>query len=278
MTRAALGRFSAMHLPLGWHTDLAVLRLSGSTVEERAGHLVVRTPTNPGYYWGNFVLVTDASAGDEPRHWLDLFEQEFPDAAHRAIGLAGEPRDADAWTALDLELEHDDVLAAHACPEPTDVPQGYLVRQLADTIEWEQSTGLRVAEFADGSAAEADYERRSTEHRIEMSDSGASAWFGAFHGDRLVAELGIVDCGEGVARYQSVVTGAEHRRRGLASHLLGVAAQWAADRGLHTWVIVAEDGSAAARLYRSRGFEPADRGFRATRRPPGSPSRRTVEG
>lgn len=262
-----------MDLPLGWHTDLAVLRLGGSSVEERADHLVVRTPDNPSFYWGNFVLVTDPGAVDQPAHWLEVFEREFPEAPHRAIGLVAAPRAPEAWTSLDLELDHDDVLATETCPEPTPVPQGYLVKQTADAIEWEQSTGLRLAEFAGGSDHEATFERRSTEQRIAASAAGTTAWFAAFEGDLLAAELGIVDCGEGVARYQSVVTGAAHRRRGLAGHLLGVAAAWAGERGATTWVIVADDGSPAARLYRSRGFRPADTGFRATRRPPGSPSR-----
>jgi GNAT superfamily N-acetyltransferase len=254
-------------LPLGWHTDLAVLRLEGSSVEDRGDHLVVRTPASPLYYWGNFVLVTEPDRVDDPDHWLRVFERELPDAAHRAIGLVRQPGDLAGWRALDLALESDDVLAADACPEPTPVPQGYLVKQIADTIEWEQSTGLRIQELAEGNPREAEHERNRTESRIAMSAQGHVAWFGAFHGDRLVAELGIVDCGEGVARYQSVVTAAEHRRRGLAGHLLGVAAQWAADRGARRWVIVAEDGGEASRLYRSRGFEPTDKGFRALRRP-----------
>jgi GNAT superfamily N-acetyltransferase len=262
-----------MTLPLGWHTDLAVLRLSGSTIDERPDHLVVRTPDNPWYYWGNFVLVTDPGTTHDPARWLETFESEFPDAPHRAIGLVTEPDNADAWESLDLELDHDDVLATTTCPEPTPLPQGYLTRQLDDTAAWEQSTGLRISEFAGDSDHEALFERRSTEQRAAMVERGASAWFGAFEGDRLVAELGIVDCGDGVARYQSVVTGAAHRQRGLAGHLLGLAAQWAADQGARTWVIVADDGSPAARLYRSRGFVPADRSARATRRPPGSPRR-----
>ena len=267
-----------MDLPLGWHTDLAVLRLTGSTIDEQPDHLVVRTPANPNYYWGNFVLVTDPDRIDDPQHWLDVFETTFPGAPHRAIGMVSAPRDPDAWTALDLELEHDDVLATDTCPEPGPVPQGYLFKQIADAIEWEQSTGLRIDEFAGDSAHEMEFERRSTTQRVAMSEEGHVAWFGAFHGDRLVAELGIVDCGEGVARYQSVVTGADHRRRGLAGHLLGVAAGWARERGARSWVIVAEDGSPAARLYRSRGFAPADTGHRATRRPPGSPSRAMADG
>jgi GNAT superfamily N-acetyltransferase len=262
-----------MDLPLGWHTDLAVLRAGGSALEERDDHLVIRTAQNPAYYWGNFLLVTDPDKVDAPEGWLETFESEFPDARHRAIGMVAEPRDKDAWTALDLEIDHDDVLATSTCPGTTPVPQGYLVRQIDDAIGWEQSTGLRIKEFAGESELEAEFERRSTEHRVELTERGVTAWFGAFEGDRLAAELGIVDCGEGVARYQSVVTGAAHRRRGLAGHLLGVAAEWAAERGAQTWVIVADDGSPAARLYRSRGFSPADQGFRATRRPPGTPSR-----
>jgi len=256
-----------MALPLGWHTDLAVLRLAGSAVEERPDHLLVRTPANPLYYWGNFVLVTDPDQVDEPRRWLELFEQEFPDAGHRAIGLVAEPRDQDAWRVLDLELDHDDVLATDRCPEPTEVPAGYLVRQLAEATEWEQSTGLRIEEFAPDDRRESQFERNVTQARIALSRTGRVAWFGAFHGDRLVAELGIVDCGEAMARYQAVVTHADHRRRGLAGHLLGVAAAWAAERGARAWVIVADDGSDASRLYRRRGFEPAAKGTRAQRKP-----------
>jgi GNAT superfamily N-acetyltransferase len=254
-------------LPLGWHTDLAVLRLEGSTIEDRDDHLVVRTPSSPYFYWGNFVMVTDPARVDEPEHWLEVFEREHPDAQHRAIGLVAEPRDVEAWRALDLAIDHDDVLAATTCPEPTPPPQGYLFKQIADAIEWEQSTGLRIEQFAQRDPREEQHERDRTKARIAMSEQGHVAWFGAFHGDRLAAELGIVDCGEGVARYQSVVTGEEHRRRGLAGHLLGVAAQWAADRDARRWVIVAEAGGDASRLYQSRGFAPADQGFRAERRP-----------
>jgi GNAT superfamily N-acetyltransferase len=256
-----------MELPLGWHTDLAVLRLEGSDVDDRSDHLVVRTPANPLYWWGNFVMVTDPAVVDDAERWLGVFEGEFPGADHRAIGLAAEPGNPDAWRALDLQIEHDDVLATDTCPDPTPVPDGYLVRQISDASEWEQSTGLRIEEFAADDPREAEHERHRTGSRIAVSGQGRVAWFGAFHGNRLAGELGIVDCGEGVARYQAVVTAADHRRRGLAGHLLGVAAAWARDRGARTWVIVADDGSDAGRLYRAHGFTPATRGTRAQRKP-----------
>jgi GNAT superfamily N-acetyltransferase len=71
----------------------------------------------------------------------------------------------------------------------------------------------------------------------------------------LAAYLGVVRC-ELTARYQNVSTDARHRRRGLASHLLGVAARWAAEHGCVRWVIVTDAGNPAGRVYRRVGFEP----------------------
>ena len=42
---------------LGYRTDLALLTLGGSTVQQRDGYLVVRTPANPLHWWGNFLLL-----------------------------------------------------------------------------------------------------------------------------------------------------------------------------------------------------------------------------
>ncbi|OFE18429.1 hypothetical protein BA895_12490 [Humibacillus sp. DSM 29435] len=59
-----------------------------------------------------------------------------------------------------------------------------------------------------------------------------------------------------LARFQAVGTDAEHRRRGLAGHLLGLAARWAGDQGATAWVIVTESTNPAGQLYRSVGFVP----------------------
>jgi len=252
-----------MDLPLGWHTDIAVRRAGDSLVEVRRDHLLVRTPGNPEFHWGNFVLVTDATAVDDADRWVTTFEQEFPGAPHRAIGLVVEPHDDEAWHAHGLAVEHEDVLSTHARPEPAPLADGYEVRQLSSADDWAQSTVLEIDEFPD----DEDFQRRAVRTRADMSDRGVAGWFGAFRAGRLAAQLGIVDCGDGIARYQAVLTGKEHRQRGLASHLIGTAAQWAAERGAHTWVIVADADSPASRLYQSRGFAPTARSAQAYRKP-----------
>jgi GNAT superfamily N-acetyltransferase len=143
------------------------------------------------------------------------------------------------------------------------------VRQL-DGDDWEQAVARELAENnRSGEYEPASHERfvRARVHsRIELSMSGHAAFFGAFEGVALVADLGIVRC-DRTARYQAVSTDAEHRGHGLASHLLGVAASWSAERGCDRWVIITESTNPAGRVYRRAGFVPGETNAQAYRRP-----------
>jgi len=254
-------------LPLGWATDIAVLEHGGSTVEDRADHLIVRTPRNPTFHWGNCVLVTDPDAVHDAQRWVETFHAAFPAATWIAIGLTKMPDDGAPWAAQGLALEVNEVLATRILPRQTALPTGYVVRRIAGE-DWEQTVALAMAENERTGAYEpASHEpfvRASVQTERELSDRDIAAFFGAFADGDLAACLGIVRCGT-TARYQSVGTGAQHRRRGLASHLLGVAARWAADHGCVQWVIVTDVGNTAGRVYRSVGFEPDTAGVQAYR-------------
>lgn len=51
-------RGGVVHLSgLGLRSELMVLGLGGSLVEDRDEWLVVRTPSNPGFWWGNFLVL-----------------------------------------------------------------------------------------------------------------------------------------------------------------------------------------------------------------------------
>lgn len=250
-------------IPLGWRTDLDVLSRSGSHITDAGDHLVVETPDNPGYYWGNFVLVTNPGLAERPRDCLALMEREFPSAGHVAIGLPAAP-DPQAWEGLDIDLERDEVLGADRPPRGRELPTGYVARPLAGD-DWEQSLRNEVAESgAADPVAYADFARRRIASRQRMVAHGDAVFVGAFVGEELVADLGIV-LGEDAARYQSVATVAAHRRQGLASHLLQVAGEWAQGRGTTRWVIIVEPGSDAARLYRACGMEPVDESWQVFR-------------
>ncbi|RNL79514.1 GNAT family N-acetyltransferase [Nocardioides marmorisolisilvae] len=243
---------------LGWRTDLAVLRYGGSAVEEHPDHLVVRTPANPTYHWGNFVLVTDPEAADDADRWRARFGAEFPEARHLAIGLPGQP-DAAAWQGT--EIEASDVLVATGAVATRDLADGYTVRPIESAEDWAASTALNDEHYP----GELEFARLRSQIRSRMVEAGHLTWFGAFtlDGDRLVSELGIVPVEAGLARYQSVLTHTEHRRRGLTGHLLGVAAQHARSAGETTLVIIADANSAAGRLYRAAGFAHTETAWQA---------------
>ncbi len=255
----------------GWATDLAILEHTGSLVEEHPDHLVVRTPANPDFHWGSFVLVTDEDTVDDADRWVGVFTAAFPDAGWVAVGLPRMPEAPGSWVERGLVLELEDVLTTRTLPSPTPLPPGYTVRSL-EGEDWEQDLARSVAE--NDTVGEEDPEsflrfaRGQLRTRQDLSARGLGAWFGAFTADdALVADLGIVRCGS-AARYQDVTTDEAHRGQGLASHLLGVAAQWAADAGCEQWVIVTEGTNPAGRVYRARGFAPDTAAVQAYRRPP----------
>lgn len=245
-------------LPPGQRTDLGILRLQGAQIDDRGDHLVILSAQNPRFHWGNFVLVTSGDPQDADR-WVGIFAAEFPQADHVAISLPQLP-DEDSYAAHGLGVETDDVLTSTSLPLLRPLPEGYVARELTSDDDWERVVRRAVAENdATGEHEPVGFERFSRDQaaaRRALVASGQAAFFGAFAGEELVAELGIVLLGD-VARYQSVGTQQEHRRKGLAGHLLGVAARWAAERGAREWVIVTESTNPAGRLYKSLGFTDA---------------------
>ncbi|MDA8062186.1 MAG: GNAT family N-acetyltransferase [Actinomycetota bacterium] len=234
---------------LGFATDVAVLRAGGSMVVEDDDHLVVRTPSNPGYWWGNFVLVADAEL---LAHGVEVFHGEFPDVGHLAIGVDGSdgavPKKI---TELGLEADVSVVLTATSVASAGVVDAE--VRSLSEDGDWEQLLELRRQD--DHPATDDVYQRRRVGEVRRLVESGAGVFLGALREGRLVSTLGVVCDGSGTVRYQHVQTDAGHRRQGLAGHLVAAAAQVASHRwDVDRFVIVADPDGPAINLYRSLGF------------------------
>ncbi|TYB47973.1 GNAT family N-acetyltransferase [Actinomadura chibensis] len=242
---------------LGFRTDLLVRRLAGATVVDHPSHRVVRTPANPFFWWGNFVLVAPGALRDAP----GLFAAEFPNASHVAIGVdtteGGTVRRAE-WEGLGMDVEIDSVLTASSLRAPARPARADL-RPLAGD-DWERVARLRHAcEGPEPSREHAAFLAAKLAEERRLCEAGAATWFGAFVDGELRAGLGVVRDGRGVARYQRVETHPEFRRRGLASSLVHHAGTDAMARGARTLVIVAEPRGPAIGVYRSLGFVESER-------------------
>jgi RimJ/RimL family protein N-acetyltransferase len=260
---------------LAFRTDLALLQLGGSTVEDRGDHIVVRTLHNPAYWWGNFLLLDRVPQPGEHEQWLDRFVATFPDARHRAFGVdgtVGKATDLAGFAEMGLHIDASTVMTAtsvHRPPRPNDEAE---YRRLAADDDWAQSLRVRLVASAaeDGPVdpeAEAFEARRVTTDRA-TSEAGDGAWFGAFLDGRLVAQMGLARAGEGLARFRLVETDPAYRGRGLAGTLVHHVSEYGfGELGATTLVMVADPDYLAVRIYRSVGFDGTETQLQAERAP-----------
>jgi GNAT superfamily N-acetyltransferase len=247
---------------LGFRTDLALLTASGSVVEDRGNHLVVRSPDNPSYFWGNFLLLAAAPVPGGEKEVVGAFQTEFPQAEHVSIGidapdLSDESRAA--FEAAGLTVDVATVLTASALTPPRPVEAE--VRELVSDDDWEARARLSQQLYPQTSEESfMTFARQKNAQERRLVDTKRGTRFGAFVDGVLASTAGIFVTEEGVARFQSVETHPDHRRRGLAAATVHAAGRHALDHlDVRTLVIVADTDGDAIRIYRGLGFTDAER-------------------
>ena len=251
---------------LGFRTDLALLQVGGSEVEDRGHFLVVRTPNNPHFHWGNFLLLGAPPEPGSVDHWVQTAREEFPTSRHVAIGVDGQDgRTADLAPLAEagFTTETSVVMTAssvHAPPRPNTEAE---VRRLVGDDDWNQQLALSIHGEAEHYSLEF-ATARELANRAHTQE-GRGFWYGAFLDGRLVASMGIVTASPGLARFQTVKTHEDFRGRGLAGTLVEAAARAGFDElGAETLVMVADPDYLAIRVYRSVGFSDGETQLQAT--------------
>lgn len=255
---------------LAFRTDLAMLEHSGSAVEDRGTHLVVRTPDNPTYWWGNFLLLPAPPAdADEARGWVTAFEAELPEARHRTFGVDGQEgsrADLAPFAELGLDVEVSAVMTATSVHEPPRPNTEATYRPLETDADWTQQ--IEVARAGEEFGYELPFVTARTASQRRLVEAGYGAWWGAFEGDRLLSSMGLFTASPGLARFQSVKTHPDARGRGLAGTLVHRVSRYGFEElGAHTLVMVADPDYLAIRIYRSVGFAETEHQLQAERKP-----------
>ncbi|MEP6664855.1 MAG: GNAT family N-acetyltransferase [Nocardioidaceae bacterium] len=257
---------------LGYRTDLALLQLGGTLIEDRGDHLVLRSSHNPTFWWGNFILLPAPPPAEEAQRWLDVFHETFPDAEHVALGfdgIDGNLEDLAGFAALGLVVERASVMTAQAVNEPPHRNRQATYRALTSGDDWAQLVEIRCA---------CNDDQEPTSHRIfaeakvntcrKLTEDGHGAWFGAFVDGRLLSTMGLFRANSGLARFQSVETHPDARGEGLAGTLVHHVSRFGFDElGAHTLVMVADPEYLAIKIYRSVGFEETETQLQAERPP-----------
>ncbi len=246
-------------------TELALAATRGKTID-RGDYLVVETPDDPGYAYGNLLVLPAAPQVGEVAYWTRKFEAELGKPTIRHVtfwwdGTTGELGAESELLAAGFTVEINMVMTATAITAPPP-PSPLSIRELMP----EELEATHDLAWAIGDRHDEHYRefllRRALWQR-SLVERGLAKFFGAFDQQELVASLGLVPIG-GIARYQDVQTAPGYRRRGLAAALLAAAATAIpAER----YVIMAAPGGDAERVYRRVGFALAERTASACRYP-----------
>ncbi|WP_221088451.1 GNAT family N-acetyltransferase [Deinococcus aquaedulcis] len=268
-----------MSRSLAYFTDLALRRQEGSLIESGPGAVVVRSPQNPTFWWGNFLLMPAPPQPGALARWEAAFVSAHPQAAHRTFGIDTSGTDegaADEFRAAGYDVRADTVLTTGRTVPPTRLNRDAQLRPLQGDADWAAALALRLAvNAAEAHPHEPEGYRVFAQRKLAayraVQAAGQGAMFGAFDEQgNMLSGLGIFDAGDGVARYQSVETHPEARSRGLAGTLVHAAGEWARGAlGTRTLVIVADPEYHAQALYERVGFRPTERQL-AIERPPGA--------
>lgn len=251
---------------LGYRTDLIFPKFDGEILD-RGNYLVIRTPSNPTFYWGNFLLFSDPPDPGDDLRWRSIFIEEIgcpPDIRHQTFGWdtpSGESGHIQPF--LDDGFQFNDlvVLTINQTPSARQPASGLDFRPLQSEDDWDQATEnqIRCREPGHEESHFRIFKQDQMLRYRKMERAQMGAWYGVFIGGELVGDLGIIHDQE-LGRFQSVETHPAHRRQGIASSLICSAASHALEQfGIRSLVMVADKGSPAERLYKSLGFEMTER-------------------
>lgn len=244
------------------------LAATGGRVIDRDDYLVVATPTEPSYYFGNLLVWPAAPQVGEIAYWLRRFADELgrdPAIRHVAFRWDGTTGDVGArheLVAAGFTVWVHDVMRATTV---TAAPTSYALRPLRpDELVADAELAYAISDQHDeGFRA---FTLRRAAWKRTLVERGLATWWGAFAGAQLVGSLGLARFGT-LGRYQDVQTATAHRQRGIASALLAAAAADARAAGVEQLVIVVEPDSPASRVYARAGFAPIERTASAFRAP-----------
>ncbi len=245
---------------LGRKTDLIFSRFEGQVID-RGDYIVIKTPSNPNFYWGNFIIFSKEPKPGDFKLWKSIFDEEFD--SYSGINHYTFTWDTDEKGVYDeflkdgFEFDSGVVLTTERLVPPQYKNDLIKIRKIESEKSWKEVIELQV-KCADPKFLN-DHYREFKEAQFRnyktMSDAGKGYWFGAYIDEVLVADLGIFFEGE-VARYQSVETDPKFRKQGICANLVYQVGQFAFEKlGVKTLVMEADPNYHAARIYESVGFQ-----------------------
>lgn len=253
---------------LAIQTDHFFSRFFGE-VFDRGSYMVVKTPSRPNYFWGNYLVMPEPPAPGALKDWIALYNSEFDikkqgfmtfavDAPGGEMGAAQEFRD------FGFRCFTHKILITSSVNPPPKLNMQTEVREIKSDSEWEQLVDVHYSnEWYLNVDSQRPFLRDKLLDLRRMCEAGLGKRFGAFLKGRVVADLGIYTAhgaAKGIGRFNEVATHRDFRRQGLCGTLVYRSAMAALESmDVETLVMEADEKYHAAAIYESVGFKSTQR-------------------
>src|SRR5580698_4534467 len=134
---------------IAYQTDLIFPKFEGK-VTDRGKYIVIETPDNLDYVWGNMLVFPQApTTGDFPG-WMELFKKEFqnnPKIRHVTLGWDGTETTtgvSDPFLKAGFQIEHAIVLTAPGVTRPPKFDREIQVRPLKGDADWDDALTIQL--------------------------------------------------------------------------------------------------------------------------------------
>ncbi len=248
---------------VGIQTNLIFHRFSG-IIETRDAYVVVKTPSRPGFFWGNFIIMPNPPKEEDFQTWTEIFEREIG-ARHKTgfmtftwddpNGVEGE---LGSFKDFGFTLSKSVMLTSTSVNRPSKYNESLTIKPLESDEEWSHYADIHFDPEWEYGSPEGQRKFLSDEasHLRKMVEAGMGCRFGAFVENRPIAELGVYWDGI-VARFSNVGTHRDFRRLGACSTLVHHASRYVLERSPKITLVMAADPEYhAAKIYESVGFRP----------------------
>ena len=252
---------------VGIQTDLLFRRFEGEVIEKE-NYLVIRTPKNPGYRWGNFIVFPEAPQDGDLEKWKHIFSKEIGNLPNTTIlcfgwdDTEGNVGMIQPFLDAGFKLAKTSVMTAQNVNPPPKLNNTCLIRTFTEN-DWQDWIDLEIAMNKaepehlreNDDAGFRNYLQGKVNEYQAMIEAGLGQWFGAFVDGELASSLGLF-VWEKLGRFQMVATHPKFRRQGLAGTLVYHAAQKGFNEmGAETLVMCADPDYVAIKIYESVGFK-----------------------
>jgi len=246
---------------LGMATEAMFAAFDGAVID-RGDYVVVSTPKNPTFFWGNHLIFPEAPRPSDLEPWTKIFERELPNCAHRAFmcdRTDGEGFDYEPLRAHGFIPDPSCIMRLDADPKGPSAEIVSLDKPPFDLLD---------ACFTNGREGYRRFLAIQIDRYAAMIALGLGRWFAVMHEGSPIATCGIFSHPLPCWRFQLVAVHPDHRRRGHAASL--VAAVCLRARRIRTAPIIlgCVPETAAQRIYARLGFAPIEHTIAIVRPPP----------